>query len=171
MSRCINSGIVYYPFPDTLELASQNITPEFELVYKATEEYGLKDLSPNSYADLVERWAELGHQQSLDWWTWVVICTKNTFLFSDETHLYVGLHTTPSIDSFWLNQMTWWIACDLFPGPSPLLKGPGNEGRDNVDVTDNLRSQPFACFGSMRSKGVIFPCHSTSEWLSLGSDL
>ena len=55
MSRCVNSGIVYYPSPDTLELASQNITPEFELVYKATEEYGLKDLSPNSYADLVER--------------------------------------------------------------------------------------------------------------------
>jgi len=42
-------------FPDHPELASQNITPEFELVYNTAEEYGLKDLSPQSYADLVER--------------------------------------------------------------------------------------------------------------------
>jgi len=40
-----------------LELASRNITPEFELIYNTTEEYGLKDLSPEAYADLVERWA------------------------------------------------------------------------------------------------------------------
>ena len=45
-------------FPDHPELASQNITPEFELVYNTAEEYGLKDLSPQSYADLVERWVE-----------------------------------------------------------------------------------------------------------------
>ena len=38
-----------------LELASRNITPEFELIYNTTEEYGLKDLSPEAYADLVER--------------------------------------------------------------------------------------------------------------------
>ena len=47
------------PSPTTifghLELASRNITPEFELIYNTTEEYGLKDLSPEAYADLVER--------------------------------------------------------------------------------------------------------------------
>ena len=40
-----------------LELAFRNITPEFELIYNTAEEYGLKDLSPEAYADLVERWA------------------------------------------------------------------------------------------------------------------
>lgn len=49
-SRCCVTNIFGH-----LELASRNITPEFELIYNTAEEYGLKDLSPEAYADLVER--------------------------------------------------------------------------------------------------------------------
>ena len=50
----IVSPNTYPPFV-MVELYEKGIQPEWELMYSASEMYGLKDLTPNSWAELVKR--------------------------------------------------------------------------------------------------------------------
>ena len=52
---CKGAAILFPSHVYLTEMAAQHQVPSFELSYTTAQEYGLQDLSPQSYAALIER--------------------------------------------------------------------------------------------------------------------